>query len=157
LERPVTIREGVGREHDPVTTTSGEAQAFYDQGVAYLHSYVWIEAARSFHQALRTDPSLAMAYVGLSRADSGLEDPEAASSALSKARDLAPGASPRERRRIALRAKQIDAMQDFGNASKLIEYRKAIDEALVADPNDVELWLIRGNAEEPTAAGRGQR
>ena len=36
-------------------------------------------------------------------------------------------------------------------------YKQAIDKALVADFDDVELWLIRGNAEEPTAAGRGQR
>src|SRR5262249_31856346 len=30
-------------------------------------------------------------------------------------------------------------------------------EALVRDMDDVELWLLRGNAEERTAAGRGQR
>ena len=35
--------------------------------------------------------------------------------------------------------------------------RRRIDEALAADIDDVELWLLRGNAEEATAAGRGQR
>lgn len=157
LERPTALKEGVGRAHEVVTTSSSEAQAFYDQGVAYLHSYVWIEAARSFHQALRSDPSLAMVYVGLSRAYSGLEDPGAARAALVKAQDMAAGSTGPERRRIAIRAKQLDAMEDFGNAAKLLEYRKAIDEGIVADRSDVELWLIRGNAEEPTAAGRGQR
>jgi len=157
LERPVPIRDGVGRTHDPVTTTSADAQAFYDQGVAYLHSYVWIEAARSFHQALKLDPDLAMAYVGLSRAYSGLEDPGAAKATLLKARSLAPRAGDRERRRIELRGKQLEAMEESSNAQKLIDYRKTIDEALVLDGGDAELWLIRGNAEEPTAAGRGQR
>src|SRR6185436_20092693 len=46
LSRPVSLREGIGRAHEPVTTTSPRAQAFYDQGLAYLHSFVWIEAAR---------------------------------------------------------------------------------------------------------------
>ncbi len=45
-----------------------EAQRFYDQGLAYLHNYVWIEAARSFHQALESDANLALAHVGLSYA-----------------------------------------------------------------------------------------
>jgi len=59
----VTIRTGIGELHEKVSTQSAEAQSLYDQGLAYLHSYVWIEAARSFHQALRLDPNLAMAYL----------------------------------------------------------------------------------------------
>ncbi len=49
LERPTALRTGVGVVHDEVHTTSPDAQRFYDEGLAYLHSYVWIEAARSFH------------------------------------------------------------------------------------------------------------
>src|SRR5262245_30238424 len=64
LKRPLPLRKGIGTIHDPVTTSSAQAQSYYDQGLAYLHSYVWIEAARSFHQALRIDSSLVMAYVG---------------------------------------------------------------------------------------------
>ncbi len=157
LERALPIRKGVGAVTDKVTTSSNEAQAFYNQGVAYLHSYVWIEASRSFNQALRLDPKLAMAYVGLSRAYSGLEDPKAAREALNKAEALAAGASERERRRIAIRAKQLDAMADLANVAKHLEYKKAIDDALAVDMNDSELWLLRGNAEESSAAGRGQR
>ena len=59
--RPVPLRTGIGSAHDAVKTASAEAQKFYDQGFAYLHSYVWLEAARSFNQALRIDPNLAMA------------------------------------------------------------------------------------------------
>src|SRR5688572_31685323 len=66
LQRPIESRTGIGRVHDEVTTSSAEAQQFYDQGLAYLHSYVWVEAARSFHEALRHDSSLALAHVGLS-------------------------------------------------------------------------------------------
>src|SRR5688572_10989925 len=67
LDKPVPRRPGTGNAHEVVTTSSKEAQALYDQGLDYLHGYVWIEAARSFRQALRLDPKLAMAWVGLSR------------------------------------------------------------------------------------------
>jgi len=157
LQRPVGLREAVGPLHDAVTTGSKDAQAFYDQGVAYLHSYVWIEAARSFNQSLRADPRLAMAHLGLSRVYSGLDDPLAARAALDEAQARSAGASPRERRRIELRRKQLDAMEDAANAEKHLAYKKALDDALAADMDDPELWLLRGNAEERWASGRGQR
>jgi Tfp pilus assembly protein PilF len=157
LERPVGVRAGVGNVHEPVTTSSKDAQAFYDQGLNYLHGYVWIEAARSFQQALRHDPDLAMAHLGLSRVYSGLDAPAEARRAQERAQALAPRVSERERRRIALRAVQLHAIEELGSAAKHAEYKKAIDAALAVDIDDAELWLLRGNAEEPTAAGRGQR
>jgi tetratricopeptide (TPR) repeat protein len=156
LERPVPLRTGIGNSHEAVTTSSPEAQAFYDQGLNYLESYVWIEAARSFHQALRLDPKMAMAYVGLSRTHSGLDDPEEARKYLESAK-AADGASERERRRIRIRELQLAAIDDLEDAGKLQAYKKAIDEALAADLDNPTLWVLRGNAEEPNAAGRGQR
>jgi tetratricopeptide (TPR) repeat protein len=157
LQRSVGLRDGIGKISDPVTTPSPKAQDFYNQGLAYLHSYVWIEAARSCNQALRVDPKLALAYVCLSQAYSGLEDQTAAQTALEKAKSLSENVSQREQFRIALRAQQLEAINDIQNASKHDAYKKAIDEALTKYPDDAELWLLRGNAEEPTAAGRGQR
>ena len=52
LERPVSLRDGLGPMHQSVTTSSPEAQKYYDQGLAYLHSYVWIEAARSLQSVV---------------------------------------------------------------------------------------------------------
>lgn len=155
LERPVTLRSGVGRLHDPVTTSSSDAQAFYDQAMAYLHSYVWIEAVRSFQQALRHDPDLALAHVGLSRAYGSMFDPAAAAAALARAQALRDRVSPREQRRIDLRAKQMEAMSDPADAAKFRAYKQTLDEALNLDPDDPELWLLRGNAEEPDATGWG--
>src|SRR5713226_969767 len=48
---PVPLRDGVGVVSERIATASLQANAFYSQGVAYLHSFVWIEAARSFNQA----------------------------------------------------------------------------------------------------------
>ena len=157
LDRPVPKRTGIGNSHETVTTASADAQAFYDQGLNYLESYVWIEAARSFRQALRLDPKLAMAYLGLSYAHSGLENPAAARVFLEKAKGLAAGASERERRRIGIREKQLAAMEDLEDGAAFLAYKKSIDEALAADLDDPQLWLLRGNAEEANASGRGQR
>ena len=158
LTKPLPIRAGIGTVNDPVTTTSKEAQGFYNQGVAYLHTFVWIEAARSFNQALRLDDKLAMAHAGIFRAYAGLSLNSAAREALDKALRLMPGASPRERRRILAHARQMDALADINNQAKHKEYQKALDDALGVDAGDVELWLLRGNAEEGMpASGRGQR
>lgn len=159
IERPVPIRTGIGKVSHAATTASADAQAFYEQGLAYLHSYVWIEAARSFNQALRLDPKHALAWVGLSRALTGLEDPAAARDAHGKARELAAGVTPREQRWIEIRSRQIDALADMRDGNKRLAYIAAIDDALEYDPQDAELWTLRGNAEEVGlgAAGRGQR
>jgi tetratricopeptide (TPR) repeat protein len=156
LERPVPLRSGLGSTHDAVTTSSPEAQKFYDQGLAYLHDYAWIEAARSFNQALRLDPNLALAYVGLSSAHKELNQSAAARRALQRAEMLAPLVAEHDRRHIAIRGRQLDAEDLPQDASKVTAYRKALDEALAVFPADVELWLQRGVAESPDPADRGQ-
>jgi len=156
LERPVPLRQGIGKVHEEVTTSSPKAQAFYDQGLAYLHSFVWIEAARSFHQALRFEPSLAMAYLGLSDVDIGLQDVLGARVAFEKAQSLAGKVSERERARITIRAQQLDYLEDSGNLQKYFAYRQAISNALVASSNDPWLWILRGFADEGTPFAHGQ-
>ena len=157
LKRALPLRQGIGNSHEKVTTSQAQAQSYYDQGLNYLESYVWIEAARSFNQAIRIDPKLAMAYLGLSRVYSGLEDPGAASRYLEKAKANAEGISEAERRRLEIRSKQLEAIEDLENGNKFLAYKKAIDDALAVDMDNPELWLLRGNAEESNASGRGQR
>src|SRR6516164_10347661 len=108
LERPLALRTGIGTLHEKVTTSSQEAQAFYDQGLAYLHSYVWIEAIRSFHQALRLDAHLAMAFLGLTDAYIGLEDIPTARAAFLRAQELAPRVIKREQTWITIRDRELN-------------------------------------------------
>ena len=154
LEQPTTLKDGIGKIHDPVTTSSPEAQAFYEQGLAYYHSFVWIEAARSFNQALRIDPKMAMAYVGLSRAYSNLNDDSSAEAAVAKARELASGVSDKDRTRIELQAKHLAAARNGGEKQQ--EYKAALEKALAADPKNTELMLLLGSASEDDSNGRGQ-
>jgi tetratricopeptide (TPR) repeat protein len=156
LERPLPLRQGIGKVHEAVTTSAAEAQAYYDQGLAYLHSYIWIEAARSFNQALRLDPSLAMAVLGLSDAYIGLQDFAAARVAFEKAQSLAAKGTERERARITIRARQLDYLQSSSDLQKYFAYRQAITDALAATPDDPWLWILRGFADEGTPLAHGQ-
>src|SRR5260370_35745145 len=54
---PVAIRTGIGKVHEKESTHSSEAPPFYKQGVSYITSHFWIEAARFCHQALRLVPN----------------------------------------------------------------------------------------------------
>ena len=154
MNRPVPLRKGIGSAHDGVSTTSKPALAFYDQGLAYLHSFVWLEAARSFTEALRADPRLAMAHLGLSMAYVELNAPAAARAALDRAKALA--ASDHDRAHVAARALQMAAEDAPQDTAKLAAYRTALDQALTKFPDDVQLWLQRGQAESPDPAERGQ-
>jgi tetratricopeptide (TPR) repeat protein len=159
IHRPLPLRDGIGIVHHATSAKSAEAQQFYEQGLAYLHSYVWLEAARSFNEALRRDASFALAWVGLSRALTGLEDHNAAVAAQKKAEALAASVTPRERKWIDARTAQLASLGDRQSVEKRDAYRAALDAALEQDSGDAELWTLRGNFEEPGlwAAGRGQR
>ena len=156
LERPVTLRTGIGVVHDDAGTKHAEAQKFYDQGLAYLHNYVWIEAARSFHQALRLDRQMALAHVGLSYAYIELNKPAPAREAITTAQKLAANARDHVKRHVEARALQMAAEDAGGDASKLAAYRKSLDGAIAAFPNDAEFILRRGIAESADPADRGQ-
>lgn len=59
---------GLGNLHYPITTTSLEAQKFFEQGLRLVYAFNHWEAIQSFRQAARLDPDCAMAYWGLALA-----------------------------------------------------------------------------------------
>ena len=156
LERAVTIRTGVGAVQEDAGTKSAEAQRFYDQGLAYLHNFVWIEAARSFNQALRSDANLALAHVGLSYAYIELNQTAKSKQAIATAQTLAAAAGDHIKRHVEARSLQMAAEDAGGDPARLAAYRKALDGAIAAFPNDAEFLLLRGIAESPDPADRGQ-
>ena len=109
---------------------------------------------------LRIDPSLALAWVGLSRAYTGLDDMKAARAGTGP-REGARGQGHRSRAAVDTRpgAAARRARPTSRIATKRLAYVAALDEALEYDADDAELWTLRGNVEEVHlgAAGRGQR
>src|SRR5882762_331344 len=62
------LLNGLGDLHYPVTTTSLEAQKFFEQGLRLVYAFNHWEAIQSFREATRLDPECAMAYWGLALA-----------------------------------------------------------------------------------------
>lgn len=72
-----------GKVKFTVTTTSPEAQKFFEQGVGQLHGFWYFEAERSFRQAAALDPDCAMAYWGMALAN--VNNPKRAKAFLAEA------------------------------------------------------------------------
>ncbi len=70
---PAHLMTGQGTEyvHFKITTSSPEAQKFFDQGLAQLHSFWANEAERSFLQAASLDPDAPMPWWGIAMIASG--------------------------------------------------------------------------------------
>ncbi|MEO8131979.1 MAG: hypothetical protein ABI822_33095, partial [Bryobacteraceae bacterium] len=68
---PARILTGQGTVHFPITTSNPEAQKFFDQGVAQMHSFWAREAERSFLQAAALDPAAPMPYWGIAMVAAG--------------------------------------------------------------------------------------
>ncbi|HEX6892403.1 MAG TPA: hypothetical protein VF141_16965, partial [Chryseolinea sp.] len=59
---------GLGNLHYPVTTTSLDAQKFFEQGLRLIYAFNHWEAIQAFREAIRLDPDCAMAYWGMALA-----------------------------------------------------------------------------------------
>jgi hypothetical protein len=70
---PARILPGQGSEYIqfPITTKSADAQRFFNQGVAQLHSFWAVEAERSFLQAAALDPEAPMPWWGIAMVAAG--------------------------------------------------------------------------------------
>jgi tetratricopeptide (TPR) repeat protein len=64
----VPLFDNLGDLHHSITTTSEQAQRYFDQGLRFVYAFNHDEAIRAFEEAIRLDPSAAMAYWGVALA-----------------------------------------------------------------------------------------
>lgn len=69
------LMDGVGSVHLAITTSNPEAQKFFDQGLAQMHSFWTREAERSFVRAAELDPEAPMPQFGIAMVAGGLYQP----------------------------------------------------------------------------------
>jgi len=120
--------DNLGSLHHPITTTSEQAQRYFDQGLRLVYAFNHEEAIRSFEAAADWDPEAAMPYWGIALAlgpniNSAMEkkDERRAIEMVQKARRLADGATLKEQAYIeALVARYV---------SRKGAKRKGFDEA----------------------------
>jgi tetratricopeptide (TPR) repeat protein len=108
--------QGLGSLHHPVTTRSARAQKYFDQGLSLVYAFNHDEAQRSFEEAVKLDPSMAMGWWGIALTTGPNinlpEDPDrgkVAYDAIQKARSLEGGANDEERALIDALAKRYVA------------------------------------------------
>lgn len=142
--------EGLGGHSRKVTTTSPEAQAYFDQGLAFLYAFNHDEAIRAFRRASEIDPKNAMALWGIALANGPhinnmavpKEREKEAFEALAKARTLAPGASPVERAMIEALSSRYADPQPTDRAGLNQAYALAMRSVWNAYPKDADVGAL---------------
>lgn len=69
-----SLVDGLAKINFPTSSKNETAQKFFEQGIAWLHGFAYLEAERSFRQALQEDPDLIMAYWGMAMANTNNSD-----------------------------------------------------------------------------------
>jgi len=171
--KAATLIQGYGDLHHPVSTSSAQAQQFFDQGLRQIYAFNHDEAARSFERAADIDHKLAMAYWGVAEAvGPNYNDPAsddrfvAAHVAIQKAVDLSGSASPAEQAYIKAMALRfpVDPKADRRRAAEA--YHDAMRELVKRFPDDLDaatlfaesdmnlhpwgLWMVDGTPREGT-------
>ena len=136
----------------PITTSSPECQAHFNQGLGYFYSYVWMEAARSFETAAKHDPECPMAWWGLSRAIEKWGRGQHGE-ALKKAKELLAKTSHRETLLINARLADKGMIDGVKPENRRKEAAKYLDELLTLYDDDEEGWFYRAQVADGPNAG----
>ncbi|MEU9336685.1 hypothetical protein AB0D49_26565 [Streptomyces sp. NPDC048290] len=152
----------LGTHTRPVTTTSPEAQRWFDRGLVWTYGFHHEEAARCFAKAAEADPGCAMAHWGIAYAlgpnynkpweffDEGdlTRTVERVHAAVEHARRLADGAAtPAERALIAALGARFPQSRPAEDCSVWNEpYADAMRGAYESDPGDLDLAALHADA-----------
>ncbi|MGI9410430.1 MAG: hypothetical protein ACR2OV_10185 [Hyphomicrobiaceae bacterium] len=151
----------LGKYSRSVTTTSTDAQTWFDRGLNWVYGYNHAEAISCFQKVLEADPGCAMAYWGISYAAGPnynlpwhLYDPAGKAKALETAYDAmqsalanVDGVTPVEAQLInALKARypQRDPIEDQSDWDK--DFTKAMREVFEANQDDLEVRTVFAEA-----------
>jgi tetratricopeptide (TPR) repeat protein len=176
--RGAQIFEGLGSFHRQISSTSPEAQRYFDQGMRLMWAFNHDESTRSFARAAQIDPGCAICYWGVALTVGPnynvpmMAEPRArvAFESLKQAVQLAPRASPVERALIeALRARYPNpgALDPSNEGPVLAAYASAMRAVARQFPADLDvqtmfaeslmnisawkLWTLDGKASPGTA------
>src|SRR5689334_10474082 len=141
--KPAKLMDGYGNVQMAITTNSAEAQKFFDQGLALLHSFWYYEADRSFERAAQLDADCAMAQWGIAMA--AVNDTRR-DEAVKRAKDLASKVSERERLYINAVAARYQGdkstVQNNAFLGSSEAYRNALRKIVALYPDDLEAKLF---------------
>jgi tetratricopeptide (TPR) repeat protein len=151
---PAPIFPGMGAHHRAVGTARPEAQRYFDQGLTWAFAFNHDEAIRSFKEAARIDPKLAMAWWGVALCNGPhINNPamdetrsREAWRALKKAESLAAGAGPVEKALIRALGRRYAHPPPADRAPLDRAYADAMREVWKAHPDDADVGVLFAEA-----------
>ncbi len=156
LAKGALLLDGLGTLHRPITTSSSEAQVFFDQGFRLAYGFNHDEAARSFAKSAELDPTCAMCFWGVSltlgpnyNVPMLPDRAQAAWDALTQARELAARTTPVEQALIAALAKRYQGLEPLDPPAQQPfseSYAKAMREVAHAFPGDLDVQVLFAEA-----------
>jgi len=153
-ERAATLFGDLGSLHRAVGTRSADAQCYFDQGLTLVYGFNHEEAIRSFEQAGKLDPKLAMAWWGMAvAAGPNINNPAMDEAASKSAHDavqhavrLADEASAVDRELIRALAKRYAWPPPADRKALDIAYADAMRVVWKAHPNDPDVGALIAEA-----------
>jgi tetratricopeptide (TPR) repeat protein len=141
----VPLYDNLGNHHHQITTSSPEAQQYFDQGMRLSYAFNHGEAIRAFKQAIALDDECAMCYWGVAFAlgpniNAPITDPAAteAYQAIETAKQHASGATDKERAYIEALARRYVADPRAARPPLDAAYAEAMRELARRFPDDLD-------------------
>jgi tetratricopeptide (TPR) repeat protein len=150
---PAVLMQGMGSYHYKITTSSEQAQSFFDQGLTLAYAFNHAEAERSFREAARLDPNCTMCYWGISlvlgpniNMQMDKEAVPPAYVALKKAQELMKNASGKEQDYVKALATRYgpSAVEDRTKFNEA--YANAMREVVKKYPDDLDAATLFAEA-----------
>lgn len=142
-----------------VTTRKPEAQAWFDQGLAFTYGFNHGEAVKSFRKAQEIDPNCAMCFWGEAfalgpniNAPMFEEAVAPAFAAITKAQSLRDQASGKERALIDALAQRYHAEPTADRSALDIAFAEAMDTVALQHPDDDFIAALAAEANMDTQA-----
>jgi tetratricopeptide (TPR) repeat protein len=145
---------GTGTYNRKVTTTSGTAQGYFDQGLAFLYGFNHEGALASFRSAADADPNCAMAHWGIAAAlGPDINDPEptrqaliAAHEAILKAQNTMGGGAAVEKSLINALAQRYIEPEAVDRQHSDQVYAEALADLAMKHPEDPDVCALKAEA-----------
>lgn len=150
----VPLYNGLGDLHRKVTTSSPQAQRYFDQGLAFLYAFNHDEAIRSFRQASIIDRECAMAHWGVATANGPhINNPfvdeakaKMAWDAVQRAKRYAPGGTPTEKALIRALEERFAKVQPADRSGLDRDYATAMADVWRQFPQDPDVGALYAEA-----------
>ena len=144
-DTPPPLFDDLGTHHQKITTSSPQAQAYFDQGLRLVYAFNYYEAQRAFREAVRLDADCAMCYWGVAltygsnyNSPTDADRERGAREAIEKARAKAGRATDRERVTIEALAARHSPDPKADRAALDRAYADAMREVTRRFPDDLD-------------------